>query len=228
MSDLRARIQRLQQRKQTAAQVNADRLVDVVELVNWVYAEQRAHLVDGHGIGLHEGERAAAGLRHNVRSAHAQFERILQLGCRIDRHGHDAGDLHPVAEAVNELVGSMLSARAMIINFASRGSIPDGFDFEMKLGPSWKVEAKYDAQGTPRPGSFHMAYDKNKHPAYCLLAYDHGPDYQRELRAEYVSWHDALSELVVLCCKHRARLGGLMVTGPKLLRGPWGRAEKTA
>lgn len=219
MSDLRARIQR----QLHIGRVGLD--VDVVELVNWVYAEQRAHLVDGHGVGLHDAERAVAGLRHGVRSAHGQFERILQLGCRIDRQGHDAGDLHPVAEAVNELVGSMLSAKALIIYFASRGAVPEGLDFEIRLGPSWKAEPRFDFQGTPRPGSFHVSYDKNKHPIWCPLAYDHGPEYQQKLRAEYVSWHDALEELVAICCQNRTRLGGLVVSGPTLPREPWRREE---
>ena len=236
MTGLRQRLQQLAAKRQQASQFHVGRIgldVDVVELVNWVYADQRAHILDGRGVGLHEGEKIAAHVMHAARagsgSSQAQFEAIMQLGVRVDKSGYDVGDLHPVAEVVNSLVNAMPGGR-LIIEFARHRAIPEGGSFETELGPSWKVEPRYDMVSfgaelvaLPRQGAFNVVYDRNKHPLYCPLELDHGPDYVAAMRAEYVAWHGALTGLVVECREHRDRIGGLIVSGPKLAREPWAR-----
>jgi hypothetical protein len=238
MTGLRQRLQQLAAKRQQASQFHVGRIgldVDVVELVNWVYADQRAHILDGRGIGLHEGERIAARVmpadRAGSGSSQAQFEAIMQLGVRVDKTGYDVGDLHPVAEVINSLVTAMPGGR-LIIEFGRRRAIPEGGSFEVALGPSWKVEPRYDMVtcgatllSLPRQGAFDVVYDGNKHPIYCPLELEHGPDYLAALRAEYVAWHDSLTSLVDTCRQQRDRIGGLIVSGPKLAREPWERAK---
>lgn len=244
MTGLRAELQRLAEAARATASRPAPGTphagsfglpVDVVELVNWVYADQRAHEVDGRGIGLHEGERVAEGLLRTEEAGGGnpfiKFAEVMILGVRVDRQGYDIGDLHPVAEAVNELVMAMpLPAAKLIVHFAERREVPSGARFDIKLGPSWKVEPRYDIgqcsacgqfHALPKSSAFYVVYDRNRNAQYCPLEFDYGPDFMAKLRAEYVAWHDALAELVGYCDRDRKRLGGLVVTGPSLQRTPW-------
>lgn len=249
MTGLRDRLQRLARVRRDAGRsapknagrvaVNADRLVDVVELVSWVYAEQRAHIVDGRGIGLHEGEMIAEGVldarRAGGGSGYGRFHEIQLLGCKIDRVGYDMGDLHPVAEAVNAMIGK-IGGGGLIVRFAAKRDIPPGASFDIRLAPRWKSEPRWQLgpcagcgqqHQLPMQGTF-VVWTRNKRPVYCPLDFDYEPEYLAQLRQEYIAWHDALSELVVRCCYNREKIGGLVVTGPKLLREPWrqGRTYK--
>lgn len=222
-------------------QVNADRLVDVVDLVNWVYGDQRAHEVDGRGIGLHEGERAteiarrknvpAVSVARIAADSSVRTAAQAELGCKVDKVGYDMGELHPVAEAVDSMVARLLAVD-LIVRHAQKKEIPAGADFEIKLEPDWKDLPRYDMQACgpccnhtvrmmPRHGTFKITYDRNKHPLFCPLIFDHEPEFLGQLRRDYMAWHDGLSMLVVYCCDYRDRLGGLVVTGPSLLRQPW-------
>lgn len=242
MSGLRQKLQRLAaagKHKPAAPggvpQVNADRLVDVVELVNWVYADQRAHIIDGRGIGLHEGEKEAeaalAGRRSGAVhvSLHARFQEIMLLGCRVDKIGADTGDLHPVAETVHDLA-RRLGAYRTIRTCAIRREPPIGGSIEARLGPVWKVEPRYEralcegcgeVHALPKAGSFKVDYDTRKYPLSCPVADDHEPEYIGALRREYLAWHDDLSLLVQQLRDIRDKLGGLVVTGPRVPRQPW-------
>lgn len=238
MTDMRARVQRIISRaKSKQPGPLADRMVDVVELVNWVYAVQKAHIVDGRGVGLHENEMIAEGLLPardaGSGSTFAAFEAIQRLGVRIERQGYNMGELHPVAEIVHDLVTGMVSEDGtLIVRYAAKAAIPRGATFDVKLGPVWKGDPRYmhqacgdcckgELRALPAPGSFRIMVDSGKRPVFCPLEFDHGSDFLAKLRAEYIGWHDALTLLVEGCRVRRDRLGGLIVTGPKLQREPW-------
>lgn len=247
MSALRERLQRLARMQAAKLAVpDADRAVDVLDLVTWVYREQRAHIVDGRGIGLHEGERAAAGLGHTIQGD--SIARIVTngvLGCQVDKLGYDMGELHPVAETVHGLLLRLhRGARAagnLVVEHALRGEIPAGATLEPQLQPAWKangprwqwVNVRRETDGAtvgirwPAERSFKMVYDDSRErmPLYCPLDEDFGPDYVAAERRDYVAWHDALTLLVVECAAlvkaAPLALGGLVVTGPTLAREPW-------
>lgn len=247
MTGLRERLQRLARLQAAKLPVpRSDREVDVVDLVTWVYREQRAHIVDGRGIGLHEGERAAEGLGHTI--AADSIARVVAngvLGCQVDKLGYDMGELHPVAEAVHGIVARLqtsgLAAGFLVIQHAQKGEIPTGATLEPRLQPDWKskgpqwqwVTVRRETDGEtvtlrwPAERSFKMAYDDSRErmPICCLLAEDFGPDYIASERRDYVAWHDALTRLVNICDaltrNDPMALGGLLVTGPTLAREPW-------
>jgi hypothetical protein len=219
MSDMRDRLTRIEKGRE-------DPRVDVVELVNWVYSEQLAHLAAGRGSDYRW-------LLGNGLSGDgvARIAELNLLGVRVDQSSGDAGELHPVAETVHYLVGlqikSMQSPAWLIPEFGKRKAVPPGFDLEISLGPTWKAAGpryELDANGrmVPKAGTFKIEHDGSswKIPVCCPLEFDHGPDFQAELRREYEHWHDALRRLVI-ACNGRQDLGRLIVTGPSLPREPW-------
>ena len=168
MSGMRARVQRIARLTKAVERVKSAPApapealqIDVIELVNWVYGDQRAHEVDGRGIGLHEGERAAEGLAHGI--AGDGIHRLAEakaLGCRVDKVGYDRGELHTVAEAVHDLV--VHNGGRMIWRYAEKKSTPPGGKIVARLGPNWKNEPRYSMQRCedgsqrmlPLPGTF--------------------------------------------------------------------------
>jgi hypothetical protein len=217
MSGMRDRLTRIEKGLE-------DSRVEVLELVNWVYAEQLAHLAQHRGTPrLGYGTVSADGV--------ASMLELGRLGVRVDVSAADGGELHPIAETVNYLVEQAItsasSSARLIAHCAARKAIPPGFDLEISLGPTWKAAGpryELDAKGraVPKAGAFKVEHDgcSWKIPVYCPLAFDHGPGYQAELRREFGHWYEALRALVV-ACNAREDLGRLTVTGPSLPRDPW-------
>lgn len=250
MSALRERLQRLARLDAAKLPIGRDeREVDVLDLVHWVYRDQKAHIVDGRGIGLHEGEKVAARVISAAQAGGGSVLRgvaeIGNLGCVVQRQGYDMGELHPVAETVHGIVAWLQrtgrAAGRLVVEHAQKGEIPSGATLEPKLQPSWKssgprwhwVKVRRETDGAevalrwPAERSFRMAYDDSRErmPLYCPLEEDFGPDYVAAERRDYVAWHDALRLLVAECDALTRdlplQLGGLVVTGPVLAREPW-------
>jgi hypothetical protein len=228
MSGMRARLQRI-------ARGAEDPRVDVLELVNWVYSEQRANRVSGQG--LHAAEAVVAGLRRGSVSQASTIAALIEvnrLGCRVDHVGYDAGDLHPVAEALHLMVAQIQSSGEapawLLVRYGEHAALPDGHDLEINLGPTWKGEPRYEVRACsacgadhamPMAGKFKVVNDGTKWaiPVFCPLEWDHGPEYQAAERREYDHWWQALQALAMRCA--RADLDGLIVTGPAISREPW-------
>jgi hypothetical protein len=201
--------------------------VDVLDLVNWVYSEQRAHQATSRGaVRLGYGSVSADGI--------ARIAELNRLGCRVDVSSGDTGELHPIAETLHYLA-SQIQARHqapawLLWHYGAQKATPPGYDLDLELGPTWKGEPRYEVgrcggcgkeHAMPRHKFFKVVNDGStlKVPLYCPLEWSHGADYQAELRREYEHWHLALRCLVELCAK--ADLGRLVVTGPAIAREPW-------
>jgi hypothetical protein len=228
MSGMRARLQRI-------ARGAEDPRVDVLDLVNWVYSEQRANQVSGQG--LYAAEAVVAGLRRGSASQASTIAALIEvnrLGCRVDRVGYGSGDLHPVAEALHLKVAQIQSSGEapawLLVRYGEHAALPDGHDLEINLGPTWKGEPRYEVRACsacgadhamPMAGKFKVVNDGTKWaiPVFCPLEWDHGLEYQAAERREYDHWWQALQALAMRCA--RADLDGLIVTGPAIAREPW-------
>lgn len=181
-------------RTERAAAGRAAAAIAVEDLLIWTYQRQRAHVVDGAGIGLHELERRAAGIAVYRRSADgcAAIAEGAALGARIDGGAPDAGALHPDAEAVHQAV-SRLAARAVLIQFGLTGAAPDAM-----RGVVPRVEPVWRNAERRKPA---MIHDANRHGLACLIRIV--PDWSTIecARQAYRTWHDGLVALA-------ARLGG--------------------
>jgi hypothetical protein len=211
--------------------------MDVVDVMVWVFRDQEAHVVDGRGIGLFEGERAMGGKAIAGRSMTAVVGEIATVGCMIDRDGYDLGQLHPMAEAVFEIVDEMPNPyRGLLVKFGKLGALPDGYDADWRLGPKWKYDpdhptrARHDSGGDINPKAIEYLYDANRHAIACALEPDHPPYFIEALRDEYRTWHDGLCAVVRRCSapSQRKRLERLVVTGPTLPSDPWSTPRRHA
>jgi hypothetical protein len=222
MSGMRDRLQRIERGLEVPQ-------VDVLELVNWVYSEQRAHQAEHRGSDL----RLLLGSGISADGV-ARIAELNILGCRVDVSGSDAGELHPVAETVHFLAGQIQARHQapawLLAHYGAQKALPPGYDLDLDLGPTWKGEPRYELgrctgcgkeHTMPRQKAFQVVHDGSnaKVPLYCPLEWSHGADYQAELRREYEHWHLALRCLVEACAK--ADLGRLVVTGPAIAREPW-------
>jgi hypothetical protein len=130
MSGMRDRLTRIERGLE-------DPRVDVLELVNWVYAEQQlAHLAQHRGSDYRW--LVGAGISADGVVAVA---RIGILGVRVDVSAAMRA-LHPVAETVHypvaQEITSMSSPAWLIPHFAAQKAIPPGFDLKISLGLQWK------------------------------------------------------------------------------------------
>lgn len=216
MSGMRDRLQRIERGIE-------DPRVDVLELVNWVYSEQRAHQAESRGlVRLGYGAVSADGI--------ARIAELNALGCRVDVSTPDSGELHPVAETIHHLVvqeiKSIQSPAWLIPHYGAHAAVPPGYDFDAMLEPVWKNGPRWQVvdgdKTVPMAGAFRVVHDGSnaKVPLFCPLELSHGPDYQAGLMREYEHWHLALRRLA-RACAGCAALGRLQVTGPQIAREPW-------
>lgn len=179
-------------------QLQADgrrRSVAAVDLLEWVYRDQKAHVVyDQAG-----GDRWVYGARSSACGCLA-VERLALAGCRIDGGGYAAGVLHADAEAVHEFVlGLWGPVRNAILVNAKGGTLPEWEADPVRVEPSWKhaeltdpskpgLAAKW-AEGLPARGSYRVEYDRNRNPLYCPVEIWGGvPAVVEAMRRQYELW----------------------------------------
>lgn len=103
-------------------------IIDIENMLIWVYQKQKADVLAGRGVGLLDIEASVAGIRRAAISGDgcASVARNEELGVRVDSFGRDRGDLHPDAELVHELVLSYPAfLRGLIIGHAKAGTRPN-------------------------------------------------------------------------------------------------------
>lgn len=164
-------------------------------LLVWTYRDQRADVVIARGVGLHGLEAAADGVEiHGSSSCGcAAVARIAELGVRVDRLGHDRGDLHPDAElvhrAVMELGGKVagLPVAHLVIRCASRGEVPDAMVGEVPQARPYIHEAN---------GTVKVTWlDKGRDYGFCPIAWSPSWAEIDAAREEYRVWWSAVRAL---------------------------------
>ncbi|MFS8181382.1 hypothetical protein ACMG4P_07445 [Pseudovibrio denitrificans] len=150
-------VQTLRSSPQNSAQVHKDvaakaerRVVDLVSLLEWVYAEQKAHQE------LVADDEA----RHlTVRCSLERLENVLALGTFVDGGGRSGADLHPDAELVHRTVmdfarlsDDCAHAAGLVIYYASQMLQPEkphvsGKRLIAERNPSGRVAMSYWKDG---------------------------------------------------------------------------------
>lgn len=212
------------------------RCMDVVDLLVWVYRDQKADRVDGRGIGLFEGERVAdAADRGRValpgagRTMTAVVGEIATVGCRIDRIGYDTGQLHPIAERVNELVERIgAPASGLLVHYGRRAEYPPAYDLRVELTPAWRGRPKYRQDGKPDERHVLRIYDKTRNAIGCRLELRPQNSMIGDLQQDYRLWYGGLLAVVDRWRQLADRAGRLFVTGPIVPAEPWLRTAPPA
>lgn len=167
---------------------------DIEALLVWTYKRQKADIVIGRGVGLHDLEARADGVQIVDVSACgvAAVARIGMLGTRIDQIGRDAGDLHHDAEVVHRAVMQMdgrvngLPRSRLIIEHAARGERPDA-----KVG----VVPRAYPYLNPRGDVVVEWLDKGRRYGVCRVQWSPSAVLIDAAREEYQAWHRALLQL---------------------------------
>jgi hypothetical protein len=220
MSGMRDRLARIER----GLEVPRD---DALELVNWVYSEQRAPGGRPRRSSARLWRRF--GRRH---SSHCRAQSPRLQGRRFrERRRRAAPCRRNTALPRRPDPGAAPGAGVAAVALRRAEGLPPGYYLELELGLQWKGEPRYEASGRPKQGAFKVVHDGSnaKVAPYCPLEWSHGADYQAEMRREYEHWHLALRCLVEACA--RVDLGRLVVTGPAISREPWidrGRAHAAA
>src|SRR5260221_12579907 len=97
------------------------REIDIEAFLVWVFRDQKAHVIEGRGVGLFAAEAAAGGIRRQATSADgcANVERLALLGCSIDGGGMSNGlDLHPDAERAYAVVNRLSDYGHLLVRYA--------------------------------------------------------------------------------------------------------------
>lgn len=196
-------------------------------LVAWAWQRECVGAVLGRGIGMMEGERAAAGIRWAGASADgvAAVERVGSLGCFVDGGGPViAPPVHPDAERVWEVVQGLGSriARSLVVEHARTGGRPE-----------WYPGARVEWRAEKRGGRDRLVWDGRRCVGTfveCVVSVERG-DGSRVVRADvlpetigyrrglYGVWWDALAEVEGAV---RGRLVAHRVEGVGAPREPWG------
>jgi hypothetical protein len=206
-------------------QQRAKRPIEIQDLVVWVIRDQKAHRIDGAGIGLFEGELAAEGRRVYRRSADGVAATMdnIGIGGRIQRIGHDSGELHPDAELVWGLIAKLPDpCRLPVIEAGRTGEPPQGAWLpEPGLVPVWRKGPRFDREGRPAEGSFKMIYDSNRNAISCPLEPEHEPSYIASVREEYRNWRAGLEHVARALIAEPERLRRWSVRPPRFADAPW-------
>src|SRR5260370_10057602 len=97
------------------------REIDIEPFLVWVFRDQKAHVIEGRGVGLFAAEADAGGIPRQGISADgcASVERLALLGCAIDGGGMANGlDLHPDAEPAYAAVNRLSDYGPWILRYA--------------------------------------------------------------------------------------------------------------
>jgi hypothetical protein len=143
MSKMRERVQAIARFAKENAQASQCE-VDVIELVNWVYAVQRVHHVHGQGVGLGPTELIAGCLLELEQAGGGWlwggFETLMRLGVFVDGAGDRNGRAAP-GRARGERMG---------IRYAAGCAVPPGADIPGAAPRAClECEPLYDAHGRP-------------------------------------------------------------------------------
>lgn len=190
------------------------RTIDVHRLLIWTYQDQKAGAIVGAGVGLLSTEALLDGARggylESGRDSVVVVGRNARLGCFIDGGGPSRGDLHPDAEAVQDLVASLPAEdRRLVLISGVTGLMPD-----------WKPEGvriipKLNYNGRPM-----MEYSATRKPVLCVLRIHNPPEVLEAARERYRAWWLAL----VRIAGDLSAPGCLIdhdVTGPQAPQNPW-------
>ena len=152
--------------------------IDIINLLRWVYQQQKAHVIVDSGAGLYGIEAEWAGLEVRGVSGDGVC-RVLNncmLGTSIDGSGKASGALHPDAMTVH-LHLKQLSA-------------------EMKKQKRFDELHKPIIQPMRRPnGGIAMVWDKNKNAVLCRIITVLSVDTINFNRSIYSDWVEGLAML---------------------------------
>lgn len=194
------------------------RPIDVEELLRWTYRQQRADVVLERGIGLMGPEAEVEGIEIHGGSNLSVLERIMKLGCFVDRSGYDMGDLHPDAEVVHRLVRRLdarvagLPLGAMLVFHARGGTRPDR---ELACAMPKPVPVAHWRTGEPSV----VWTDKGRRHGFCPVEYEPSASRILQAREEWRAWHRGLC--LVALALHDEKLTLWHPLAPTVAARPW-------
>lgn len=184
--------------------------IDVEDLLRWVYAVQRAHLVADRGLA------ELVALRGGSASTTDAVARVLSLGVIVDTSAPDRGELHPDAEAVHQVVRQLdkrregVSRAALLILNAAAADRPECFAGVVpRPGPMLTARGRVHTEWT----------DAGRRLGWCPLVYEPSAERIGQARDEYAEWHAGL-RLVALALQS-VRLELWHVLPPAVPASPW-------
>lgn len=192
---------------------------DIEKLLQWVYHEQRAHIVIERGAGLFEAEAAIDGVAGSYVSSCgcADVARIQALGVRVDGGGRDAGALDPDAEVIHRAVMQLtdrvqgLPRWRLVLQNAVERSRPHAM-----LGEFPRPIARLNREGKPE---VHWL-DKGRRFGVCQLDYQPSASAILAAREEYAAWHQAL-RLLAFVLQREKRVTKFHALSPAAPAAPW-------
>jgi hypothetical protein len=200
--------------------------IGVEGLLRWAYARQQVHLLDA-GVGLYEGERAAAEAeRHDVsRDGVAACMRHGPLGAVIPTTGWGAAgnvpDVHRDAIVVAEALKLAANRfERLTVEFHARTETrPEAY---ARLTYRWRPAETKPRQGAETPVyDYDPDYRGGKVPFYCRLACDPDPDRVRVRRQRYADWVACLGRLDAWFRDDPSTLQRFRVDGSLPPAAPW-------
>lgn len=183
------------------------RVVDVEELVNWAFEDQKIEAV-----------ARRLGPPQLQRSPESSLAQLLALGCRVDTSSagamHLAVQCHEDAAVIYDAVMALPpEAWFLVIKHGRNGTQPDWHE----EGPGQWVQP-LDKNGEPKK----MWRDARNRRGYLGLEPPYlvgtNPELVAEARAEYQVWHAALVELVPML---NSEMVDHVADGPRSEREPW-------
>lgn len=180
--------------------------IDIEALVIWALRDQRAGATPTRG--LFQAEAEASGLTWYQGSNSAAIERLGMVGCRIDISGPGRDAVHPVAEAVDAVIGRSAEAELLRL-YARLGERP-----RWRAPKVWVVPEAWTVEGEDAM----WCYAERRSGAHCPLIWLCDAPRLASWRATYVRWWDALE---ALAWPLAGRATGFAVEHPGAPRQPW-------
>jgi hypothetical protein len=177
-------------------QSSAKKPIDIINLLRWVYQQQKAHVIVDSGAGLYGIEAEWAGLEVRGVSGDGVC-RVLNncmLGTSIDGSGKASGALHPDAMTVHLQLKQIIAELKKQKRYDELNKPALVFKHAlMDQPPDWMRGAKPIIQPMRRTnGAIAMVWDKNKNPVLCRLITILSAETINFNRSIYSEWVDGL------------------------------------
>lgn len=190
------------------------RWMDIERFLSWVLVEQRAD--KNLGVGLFEGERAAAGYVVGGNDSVTRVQNAAILGCQVSGGGGSSA-CHEDAETAVYLMMQILRGEdlALVVKYALRGSRPDWGAEGVRYEPVYRFSP---ARGRMVPK---LHYDKNRRARFCYVSDVASRERVESERKTYATWHQALHRLYILYAAETGHFTEHAVTAFKVPAVPW-------
>lgn len=190
--------------------------VSCERFIRWIYVDQQADRL--RGVGLFEGERAAAGLEVSGRDSVIRCAEAGILGAIIGGSGRGSGDVHADAETGLSIMLARLTRAeaALVAKYAVRDEWPDWCEDGARYSPVYRTDAK--GRLVPK-----VIYDENRKPRFCPIEIKTGLARVESARRIYRRWHAAIWSAYMGFCEESERFTEYRVARPAADPEPWRR-----